>query len=190
MSKDWHLSDDEIKNILGEVSEDSTGDEELDNIIKKTMTDDEEVDENLLSDLLGDNEVEGEGEKKRKQEPVGKKPVEVKNVALEELTDDQESYEEMIPGFETLHDVPIEIRVLLGSAKKTIEEILAMKVDSIIKLSKLAGEPVEVIAGDHIVAKGEIVVIDDRFGVLITEIISPKERIKSVESNLKSVKID
>ena len=73
-------------------------------------------------------------------------------------------------------DVPLQITVELGRTKKTIKEILDLSTGSIVELDKLAGEPVEIQVNGHFLAKGEVVVIDENFGVRITEIATPAER--------------
>jgi flagellar motor switch protein FliN/FliY len=175
MSEKW-ISDDELKNLLNENSQDDLLDELLggmDSETKeevrnegKTEEDENEDDENIFYDQPGQT-------------------VEVKSVNLEEFLETNSKAEKMGPNFETLYDVPVEVRVLLGTAEMTIEEILELEVESVVKLQKLAGEPVEIVIGDQIVAKGEIVIIDERFGVLITEIVPPRERIKTVEKKLR-----
>ena len=73
-------------------------------------------------------------------------------------------------------DVPLQVTVELGRTKKSIKEILELTTGSIVELDKLAGEPVEIQVNGHFLAKGEVVVIDENFGVRITEIASPAER--------------
>ena len=73
-------------------------------------------------------------------------------------------------------DVPLQITVELGRTKKSIKEILELTNGSIVELDKLAGEPVEIQVNGQYLAKGEVVVIDENFGVRITEIASPQER--------------
>lgn len=73
-------------------------------------------------------------------------------------------------------DVPLQITVELGRAKKSIKEILELTNGSIVELDKLAGEPVDIQVNGKFLAKGEVVVIDENFGVRITEIASPAER--------------
>ena len=87
-----------------------------------------------------------------------------------------------------LYDIPLEVRVILGSVEKTIEEILEMEEGTVFQTNRLAGEPVEIMVADQVIAKGEIVIIDDKFGVLITEIAPPNERIQQVEGKLKRQK--
>ena len=73
-------------------------------------------------------------------------------------------------------DVFMEMTVELGRTRKMIKEILSMGEGHIIELDKLAGEPVDIMVNGKYLAKGEVVVIDENFGVRITEIVSPLER--------------
>jgi flagellar motor switch protein FliN/FliY len=78
-------------------------------------------------------------------------------------------------------DVSMEMTVELGRTKKLIKEILAMGEGTIIELDKLAGEPVDILVNHKLIAKGEVVVIDENFGVRVTEIVSPMERMSSMD---------
>lgn len=78
-------------------------------------------------------------------------------------------------------DVPLRVTVELGRAKKTIKEILELSSGSIVELDKLAGEPVDIFVNGKFLAKGEVVVIDENFGVRITDIVSPAERAASLK---------
>ncbi|MDN5322942.1 MAG: flagellar motor switch protein FliN [Clostridia bacterium] len=78
-------------------------------------------------------------------------------------------------------DVPLQVSVELGRTNKTIKEILEFSTGSIIELNKLAGEPVDMLINGKLFAKGEVVVIDENFGVRITDIISPLERVKNLQ---------
>jgi flagellar motor switch protein FliN/FliY len=73
-------------------------------------------------------------------------------------------------------DVYMEMTVELGRTKKLIKEILGMGEGTIIELDKLAGEPVDILVNQKLIAKGEVVVIDENFGVRVTEIVAPMER--------------
>ena len=79
-----------------------------------------------------------------------------------------------------IQDVPLQVTVELGRTKKSIREILEFSTGSIIELDKLAGEPVDIHVNGQLTAKGEVVVIDENFGVRITEIVSPMERVQSL----------
>lgn len=76
--------------------------------------------------------------------------------------------------FELIEDVPLELSVEVGKAHKLVKEIVDFTVGSIIELDKQAGDPVDVIVNGQLIAHGEVVVIDESFGVRITEIIDPK----------------
>jgi flagellar motor switch protein FliN/FliY len=78
-------------------------------------------------------------------------------------------------------DVFMEMTVELGRTRKLIKEILAMGEGTIIELDKLAGEPVDILVNHKLIAKGEVVVIDENFGVRVTEIVSPAERMSSMD---------
>lgn len=78
-------------------------------------------------------------------------------------------------------DVPLQITVELGRTKKLIKDILDLSSGSVIELDKLAGEPVDVLVNGKLLAKGEVVVIDENFGVRITDIVSPIERAKNLQ---------
>ena len=75
-----------------------------------------------------------------------------------------------------LFDVPLTVTVELGRTKMTLKQILELSVGSLIELDKLTGEPVDILVNGKLIARGEVVVIDENFGVRITEIVSPKER--------------
>lgn len=79
-----------------------------------------------------------------------------------------------------LLDVSLQVTVELGRTRKQIREVLALGPGSILELEKLAGEPVDVLVNGKLIARGEVVVIDEYFGVRITDIISPRERAQSL----------
>ncbi|HOJ63112.1 MAG TPA: flagellar motor switch phosphatase FliY [Spirochaetota bacterium] len=85
-----------------------------------------------------------------------------------------------VPGnnINLLMDVNMELTVELGRTRKPIKEILGMGEGTVIELDKLAGEPVDILVNGRLIARGEVVVIDESFGVRVTEIVDPKDRIK------------
>ncbi|MED5041713.1 flagellar motor switch protein FliN, partial [Geobacillus stearothermophilus] len=82
---------------------------------------------------------------------------------------------------ELLFDVPLQVTVELGRTKRSVQEILQLSTGSIIELDKLAGEPVDVFVNNKLIAKGEVVVIDENFGVRITDIVSQSDRLKRLK---------
>ena len=79
-----------------------------------------------------------------------------------------------------LMDVFMEMTVELGRTRKLVKDILGMGEGTIIELDKLAGEPVDILVNRKLIAKGEVVVIDENFGVRVTEIVSPMERMGNI----------
>ena len=75
-------------------------------------------------------------------------------------------------------DIPMEVAVELGRAKMLISELLQLGQGSVIELAKLAGEPLEVLVNHKLIARGEVVVVNEKFGVRLTDIISPTERVR------------
>lgn len=80
-----------------------------------------------------------------------------------------------------LLDISLQLSVELGKTKKTIKEILELTSGSLIELDKLAGEPVDILVNGKLIAKGEVVVIDESFGVRVTDIVSPIERVNNLK---------
>jgi flagellar motor switch protein FliN/FliY len=85
------------------------------------------------------------------------------------------------PNLNLLLDIPLKVTVELGRTKKQIKEILELSQGSIIELDKLAGEPVDILVNNKLIAKGEVVVIDENFGVRVTDIVSPTDRIHRIQ---------
>jgi flagellar motor switch protein FliN len=75
-------------------------------------------------------------------------------------------------------DIPMEVSVELGRSKMMISDLLQLGQGSVIELTKLAGEPLEVLVNQKLIARGEVVVVNEKFGVRLTDIISPTERVK------------
>src|SRR5690606_9727685 len=80
-----------------------------------------------------------------------------------------------------LMDIPLTVTVELGRTQKQIKDILELSQGSIIELDKLAGEPVDILVNNKLIAKGEVVVIDENFGVRVTDIVSQWDRIQKLQ---------
>ena len=79
-----------------------------------------------------------------------------------------------------LLDIPLQVTVELGRTKRSVKEILELSSGSVIELDKLAGEPVDILVNSRLIAKGEVVVIDENFGVRITDILSQADRLNNL----------
>ena len=104
------------------------------------------------------------------QNNVNVQPAQFQNFDINELVQQKEN-------ITIIRDVPLEVTVELGRTRKTIKEILEFNPGTVIELDKIAGEPVDILVNGKFVAKGEVVVIDENFGVRITDIINIDERI-------------
>ncbi|MFN7453518.1 MAG: flagellar motor switch protein FliN [Pseudobdellovibrionaceae bacterium] len=78
-------------------------------------------------------------------------------------------------------DIPLRVTVELGRTKMPVSELLNLGQGSVIELNKLAGEPMEVLVNDKLIARGEAVVVNEKFGVRLTDIISTKERVEQLK---------
>ena len=79
-------------------------------------------------------------------------------------------------GLALLMDVPLKISVELGRTKLAVREVLDLQSGAVVELDRMAGDPVDVLVNDKLMARGEVVVVDDRFGIRITEILTPAKK--------------
>ncbi|WP_313656186.1 flagellar motor switch protein FliN [Pantoea sp.] len=75
-------------------------------------------------------------------------------------------------------DIPVKLTVELGRTKMTIKELLRLTQGSVVSLDGLAGEPLDILINGYLIAQGEVVVVNDKYGVRITDIITPSERMR------------
>lgn len=77
-------------------------------------------------------------------------------------------------------DIPLEMTVVIGKTRILIQELLQLGQGSVIALDKLAGEPMEVFVNGRLIGRGEVVVVNEKFGIRLTDIISPSERVSQL----------
>lgn len=75
-----------------------------------------------------------------------------------------------------LKDIPLEVRIELGRSRLYLADVLKLKIGSLVELDKLAGDPVDIVVNDKLVARGEVLVLNDNFCVRITDVFNPEER--------------
>ncbi|MEJ5228609.1 MAG: flagellar motor switch protein FliN, partial [Pseudothermotoga sp.] len=121
-----------------------------------------------------------EKKKEKKEEKVKVQPVQFQEFSKQPEETAVTPSSEFSDKLELLLDVPLKVVVELGRAKMTLKQVLEMNVGSLIELDKLTGEPVDILVNGRLIARGEVVVVDENFGVRITEIVSPKQRIYSI----------
>ena len=82
------------------------------------------------------------------------------------------------PDLDVILDIPVNISMEVGSTSITIRNLLQLNQGSVIELDRLAGEPLDVLVNGTLIAHGEVVVVNEKFGIRMTDVISPSERIK------------
>ena len=87
-----------------------------------------------------------------------------------------------IPNLDFILDIPLEVSVELGRAKILISDLLQWGQGSVIELTKLAGEPLEIFLNQKLIARGEVVVVNQKLGIRMTDIISPAERVRQLSA--------
>ena len=100
--------------------------------------------------------------------------------AVVDTNDDMATVDEGARDLGFILDIPLELSVELGRTKMLVNDLLQLGQGSIVELNKIAGEPLEVFINRKLVARGEVVVVNEKFGVRLTDIVSPMERVKSL----------
>ena len=109
-------------------------------------------------------------------------PVTVQPVAFAAFDQQPDVYGEYNKNLELVLDVSLNLTVQLGSTELSIKQILELTRGSVIELDRVAGEPVDLLANGKLIAKGEVVVIEDNFGLRITSIVAPEDRLRGLTS--------
>ncbi|MBN2258967.1 MAG: flagellar motor switch phosphatase FliY [Clostridiales bacterium] len=145
-----------------------------------------ETAEQIISQMMGETAQEVEEKETPKPKLVEKEVeyeeeesvVEIKKPKFNSLTE-----KETVRGksnIDMIMDVPLELSVILGRSRRSIKDILSFEPGAIIELNEVVEEPLDVYVNGKLIAKGEVVVIDEKFGIRITNILSAKERVKKL----------
>ena len=114
-------------------------------------------------------------------EGAGETAVEEKEEVVDEEGSETACEESGEPAsLDLILDIPLAVTVELGRSKMLINDLLQLGQGSVIELTKLVGDPLEVLVNDKLVARGEVVVVNEKFGVRLTDIVTPMERVKSL----------
>lgn len=148
------------------------------------MSDDNVLDQNDIDKLMSsDSDLSADWDDSLKEEMEPAEAVPDESPAAElpsfEPTERDTSGSDLdSKSLDFILDIPLEITVELGKTKMLINDLLQLGQGSVIELTKLAGEPLEILVNNKLVARGEPVVVNEKFGVRLTDIISPIERVK------------
>jgi len=85
------------------------------------------------------------------------------------------------PDLEVVLDIPVKVAMEVGATQISIRNLLQLNQGSVIELDRLAGEPLDVLVNGTLIAHGEVVVVNEKFGIRVTDVISPSERIKRLK---------
>lgn len=117
---------------------------------------------------------------------AGKDLSDVERIRVSELADNIKAGDDAlnklkVQNLDFILDIPLKVTVELGRTTVIIKDLLQLGQGSVLELDKLAGEPLEILVNGKLVAKGEVVVVNEKFGIRLTDIISPIERIETLK---------
>lgn len=112
---------------------------------------------------------------------IGRPTINTESGASIQASGPKESEHEQLPNLDFILDIPLEITVELGRSRMLIRELLKIGQGSVIELSKPAGDTLEILANNRLIAKGDVVMMNEKYGVRLTEIISPEERLEQLK---------
>ena len=100
---------------------------------------------------------------------------------LEEFSEDREITSKEKRKLDTILDIPVTISMEIGKTKINIRNLLQLNQGSVVELDRMAGEPLDVVVNGTLIAHGEVVVVNEKFGIRLTDIISPAERVRKLK---------
>jgi len=108
-------------------------------------------------------------------------PMEAENVPLEKIESSASSASGDDINLDVILDIPVTISMEIGNTKINIRNLLQLNQGSVVELDRMAGEPLDVVVNGTLIAHGEVVVVNEKFGIRLTDIISPAERVKKLK---------
>ena len=122
--------------------------------------------------------VEEKNKKELEENAKEQEAVEDKDTKVS--TEEEKSERSSLENLRVLENIDVKLTVEVGGAEIKLRDLLRINEGSVIELERLAGDPLDILANGTIIAKGEVVMIGERFGIRFTEVVDPKERVKSV----------
>lgn len=102
------------------------------------------------------------------------------DASIDEVKEDEKGERSSLENLRVLENIDVKLTVEVGGAEIKLRELLRINEGSVIELERLAGDPLDILANGTIIAKGEVVMIGERFGIRFTEVVDPKERVQSL----------
>ncbi|KAB7627174.1 flagellar motor switch protein FliN [Alkalilimnicola sp. S0819] len=112
--------------------------------------------------------------------PAGKAKPRVAAAQFDELTDDAGSLGDEEANLDVILDIPVTLSMEIGRTRINIRNLLQLNQGSVVELDRLAGEPLDVLVNGTLIAHGEVVVVNERFGIRLTDVVTPAERVKKL----------
>lgn len=150
--------------------------EERDNMLKGESV---EADESLSQDII--QPIKEEVDEAEGDLTVENSAVSIQKPKYQELT--QNKTQHAPRNLDLIMDVPLDFSVVLGKSKKTIKNVLSLSTGSVVELDKMTDEPLEIYVNGKLIAKGEVVVINESFGIRITNIQSKEQRVRHLNTD-------
>jgi flagellar motor switch protein FliN/FliY len=119
----------------------------------------------------------GQGEERETE--TAKREPEYRSAEFETLENDVE-LEGIEPNLDVILNIPVTLSMQIGRTQMTIEELMRLNRGSVVKLDRMAGEPMDVLVNGTLIAHGEVVVVNEKFGIRLLDVISPAERVKKL----------
>lgn len=161
--------------MADEQNAQATGTPGVDNLTGTSAATKAEPDAEAMLAMLNDLP---QAEPSARPEDINFSGTSVANAEFQQLKQPAGSVETQ--NIDLLMDVDLPVAIELGRAKLSISEILALGPGSVVELNKLAGEPVDLLVNNKVIARGEVVVIDENFGLRITQLMTPEERLRQL----------
>ncbi len=121
-------------------------------------------------------DVEGEGESEKPPADDGASPMEMPELYDEGMGEPSEEV-----NMDVILDIPVTIAMEIGRTRINIRNLLQLNQGSVVELDRLAGEPLDVLVNGTLIAHGEVVVVNEKYGIRLTDVISPAERVKKLK---------
>jgi flagellar motor switch protein FliN/FliY len=116
------------------------------------------------------------------EQGAGEEAVEASPAEFEDLKDEPARQDNSDIQMDAILDVPVTMAMEIGRTRINIRNLLQLNQGSVVELDRLAGEPMDVLVNGTLVAKGEVVVVNEKFGIRLTDIISPSDRVKRLKA--------
>jgi flagellar motor switch protein FliN/FliY len=144
------------------------------------MSEDDKENEEIVEETAGEDSAADDWAAAMEEQDVAETEAEAESLGFEEFDNDPTAGKANSPELDLILDIPVTISMEVGSTAITIRNLLQLNQGSVIELDRLAGEPLNVLVNGTLIAHGEVVVVNEKFGIRMTDVISAAERINKL----------